>query len=182
MSKISNDFLNAIILLARKDTSLSLKDCCKKLKYPHTRAYNWYKSLKDGKWQAGYNKTEDGQPLEEELINEFINIFVFTHNSSKILKRLVTDKCLNDRRCFSAQMKILKSIFKKYPNIDFWLSVDFGEKRDNILFYIGRHEKYIHQKYLDFTAKDKYTKFKYNYKPKEEKPKKKTKKNLWDYY
>ena len=32
-------------------------------------------------------------------------------------------------------MKVLKNIFKKYPNLDFWLTVDFGEPKDDILLY-----------------------------------------------
>ena len=182
MPKISNSLLKEVASLAQKNPSFSLKDCCKKLGYSQSTVYNWYTKLKKGTWKSGYSKTEDQEPLSEEVINNFINAFAFTDNSKKILKRLVSPNCLKDKYCYSKQMKVLKSIFKKYPNLDFWLTVDFGEPKDDILFYIGKNEKYIHQKYLDFTRKDCYTKFEYNYKPENITPREKKKKNIWDFY
>lgn len=183
MPKISNDLLKEISCFAQQNPSFSLKDCCIKLGYMQSTVYNWYTKLKKKTWNAGYSRTEDKQPLSEEVIDDFVNAFAFTDNSRKILKRLVSAKCLQDKYCYSKQMKVLKNIYKKYPNLDFWLNVDFGEPKDDILFYIGKNEKYIHEKYLDFTKKDSYTKFEYNYKPEQKQPpKQKKKKNIWDFY
>jgi len=182
MPKISNNLLNEITDLAKQNPSFSLKDCCLKLGYSQSTVYNWYTKLKKSIWQSGYSKTEDQQPLSQEVVDNFVHAFVFTDNSRKILKRLVSAKCLKDKHCYSKQMKVLKNIFTKYPNLDFWLTVDFGEPKDDILFYIGKNEKYIDQKYLDFTREDEYTKFEYSYKPENKQPRDKKKKNIWDFY
>lgn len=182
VQKISNQILIDMLGCSKQDPSLSIKDCSKKLGYNHTTVYNWYRNLKSGKWEAGYSKTEDSEPLNESVVDDFVNSFSFSQNSSKILKKLVTKKCLTNSYCYAKQFKILKRLFKKYPNIDFWLNVDFGEPKDDILLYIGKAEQNLHKKFIDFTAKDGYTKFNYDYKPKKREPRDKKKKNIWDYY
>lgn len=182
MEKISNNLLLEIIKISSSNPSYSLKDCCIELSYTPTTVYNWYKSLKEGKWPKNYHKTEDGEDLTPQIVDDFINGFSFSQNSSKILKRLVTKKCLLNSHCYGKQQKILKRLFKKYPNIDFWLTVDFGELKDDILFYIGKNEQNLDKKYIDFTSKDCYTKFEYNYKPEENTPRPVKKRNVWDFY
>lgn len=182
MQKISNSFLTSAIEVSVRNPSYSLKDCAEELKCKSTTLYNWYRNLKTGKWPKNYSKTEDQIPLDEKIVDKFISSFAFSQNSAKILKKMVTKKCLSNSFCYAKQHKILKRLFKKYPNIDFWLHVDFGEARDDILFYIGKNEQNLHRKYLDFTNKDVYTEFKYEYKPEEASPKTKKRKNLWDFY
>ena len=73
-------------------------------------------------------------------------------------------------------------MFKKYPNIDFWLHVDFGEPRDDMLLFLGKGEETIKKKYLDFSASDNYTPFEYNYTETPSPKPKKRLKTIWDYY
>ena len=184
MQKISNKLLLSIIELASKDASFSLKDCCKKLAYKHTTLYNWHRNLESEKWGAGYSKTEDGEPLEKETIEKFLNCFVFSNHASKILKRLLNGQCLKDRYCYAKQFKVLKSAFSKYPSVNFWLYANIGEPKDEILFYLGKNESILKKKYIDFHTEDDYTKCEYKYKEPEpnQKPFAKKKKSLWDYY
>ena len=182
MAKISNKFLYDCAKITAENPSYSLKDCCKSLGYSESTSYGWYKKLKDGTWSEGYSKTEDQNPLSQDAISKFLNCFVFTENATKILKKLVSKNILLNKQLYIQQMKFLKGVYKKYPNVDFWLNVDFGEKRDSILYYIGKNEKYIHEKYLDFNRKDCYTKFEYNYKPEKIEPKEKKKRSIWDHY
>lgn len=180
--KISNKIIQSITDLSKSNPSLSIKDCCQKLGYKHTTIYNWHKNFKDKKWKAGYSKTEDGEPIDEVLVYDFIHCFSFSQNSAKILKKLVVQKCLYNSSCYAKESNFLKSLFKKYPNINFWLNVDFGPPKDTILFFKGKAEQNLHKKYIDFTAKDQYTKFEYKHEPIENKPREKKKKNLWDFY
>lgn len=182
MQKISNNFLLKIIEIAKNNISLSVRECAEKIDFKATTLYNWHSNLKKGKWPKNYSKTEDKMALEEEIVNQFISCFAFSNSSSRILRRMVSKKCLQDKYCYAKQHKILKRLFEKYPNINFWLNVDFGDPRDDILFYIGKNEQNLHKKYLDFTKEDSYTEFEYKYKPEENTPKTKTKKNLWDFY
>jgi len=182
MEKISNALLRNIINISQPNPSYSLKDCCLKAGYKSTTLYNWYRNLKEGKWQAGYSKTHDGTPLSEDVIHDFLKCFVFSHNAQKILKRLVNPKCLKDKYCYAKQLKVLKNIFSKYPNVNFWLYANLGEPKDEVLFYIGKNESNLKKKYVDFSAKDDYTKVEYKYQPEERASQIKVKKNLWDYY
>ena len=180
--KISSSIIKEIIELGEADLSLSLNDCSDKLGVKGSTISTWQRNLKSGKWTAGYEKTEDGEPLAENLVEKFKKSFAFSRSSSKILRRLVTKKCLNNRSCFAKQHKILKRLFKKYPSVPFWLHVDFGDPRDDILLFIGKAEFQLKKKYIDFNAVDEYTPFTYNY-TKEDKPKKdKLPKTIWDFY
>lgn len=180
--KISNDLLREVILLHDQDISLSLTDCSSSLGVKTPTLSSWHRNVKSGKWKAGYSRTEDGKPLDSDIIQKFKECFVFGGHANKILKKLVTPKCLHNKYCFAKQHKILRRLFKKYPNIDFWRHVDFGEPRDDILLFLGKGEETIKKKYLDFSASDDYTPFKYEYTetstPKPTKPPK----TIWDYY
>ena len=182
MQKISNTLLLDIVEISEQNKSFSLKECAEHGGYKSNTVSNWYYNFKKGKWAKDYNKTEDGIALSPETVDKFINCFEFSSNMFKILKKLVNKKCLRDKFCIGKQSKILKKIFKEYPNIDFWLHVDFGEPRDDILFFLGKNKQNLDKKYIDFTAKDSYTKFDYKYKPENKPPRKKKKKNLWDFY
>lgn len=182
MQKISNDLLLQVIEFSKKNISLSLRDCAKKLEIKPTTLHNWRNNFKKKKWPKNYSKTQNKEPLKEEIVEDFINCFGFSLNAASILKKMVSKKCLYDKHCYMKQHKILKRLFEKYPNIDFWLNVDFGDPKDDILFHIGKNEQNLHKKYLDFTREDSYTKFTYKYKPEDNIPKTKSKKNLWDYY
>jgi hypothetical protein len=180
--KISNSLLEEILRLGNQDLSLSLNDCSDHVGVKGTTLSTWHRNLKSGKWSSGYEKTEDGEPLIEDLVEKFKKSFAFSGSASKILRRLVTKKCLNNRSCFAKQHKILKRLFKKYPSVSFWLHVDFGDPRDDILLFIGKAEFQLKKKYLDFHAVDEYTPFTYDY-TKEDKPKKdKPPKTIWDFY
>ena len=182
MEKISNNLLSKIIDASSSNPSYSLKDCCLSLGYKHSTLYAWYRNLKSKKWASGYSKTNDGIPLDSNVIDRFLNCFEFSNNAPKILKRLLTDKCLKNRHCYAKQFKVLKNIFSKYPSVNFWLHAKLGDKKDEFLFYLGKNELDLKQKYIDFHAKDEYIKCEYNYKPSKRTPKQKKKKNLWDYY
>ncbi len=182
MEKISNKILESIIHFAESNLSYSLQDCCDKLNFKYSTVYNWQKNLKSKKWKHGYDKTQDEKPLSEKIINQFLGCFQFSKNSSKILKKLLTNKCLNNKHCYIKQLKVLKNIFKKYSDVNFWLYCNLGEPKDEMLFYLGKNEDMLKKKYIDFTAKDEYIKFKQDYKPKPKKKAPKTKRNIWDYY
>jgi len=180
--KISNSILRQVIDLHSADVSISFTECAKEIGIKATTLSSWQRNIKTGKWSSGYSRTEDGEPLTKELVEKFSDCFVFGGKANKILKKLITPKCLHNKACFAKQHKILRRMFKKYPNIDFWLHVDFGDPRDDMLLFLGKGEETIKKKYLDFSASDDYTPFEYNYKGKP--PTKPTKrvKNLWDYY
>jgi hypothetical protein len=181
MSKISNQTLKEIIFASKEDISLSLADCCKKLGLNHPTVYGWQKKLKDESWPKNYKKTEDGVPLSPDNVNGFISCCAFSSNIPKILEKFVDKKFLANKYSFTKQAKILKNLFKKYPDVNFWLYCDFGKPRGDMLYYTGKGEKLLKKKFLDFNAKYEYTKVEYNYKP-EKSPLKDKKKNLWDYY
>ena len=111
--KISNHLLTDVIEFANQDISLSLADCAKELGLKGATLSTWHRNLKSGKWLNGYNKTEDSEPLKAELVEAFKACFTFSGSASKILRKLVTAKCLNNRSCFAKQHKILKRLFKK---------------------------------------------------------------------
>jgi len=181
--KISNDILRKAIQFNEKDISSSIKDFAESADLKASTLSAWHRKLKKGEWPPNYSKTADGEPLEPELVEKFVNAFSFSGSSSRILKRLVTAKCLNNKYCFAKQHKILKRMFKKYPNVHFWLKADFGEPRDDILLFLGKAESGLKKKYIDFKAKDTYTSFNYTYEPTEStNPKPKKKRSFWDYY
>jgi hypothetical protein len=181
--KISNRLLVDIIECANRDISLSLIDCAQNLGLKGATLSTWHRNFKSGKWLHGYNKTQDSEPLKEELVNDFKNSFVFSGSASKILRRLVTSKCLNNRSCFAKQHKILKRLFKKYPSVDFWLHVDFGDPRDDILLFTGNAEFQLKKKYMDFNAVDSYTPFEYRHTPPTTNATPpKPRKTMWDFF
>jgi len=181
--KISNHLLADVIEVAQRDISLSLADCAKELGIKSSTLSTWHRNLKSGKWLNGYNKTEDLEPLKNELVDAFKSCFAFSGSASRILRKLVTAKCLNNRSCFAKQHKILKRLFKKYPSVDFWLHVDFGDPRDDILLFIGNAEFQLKKKYMDFNAVDAYTPFEYNHTPPNINPLRiKSPKTIWDFY
>ena len=180
--KISNTLLLRAIGLCENDVSLSVGDCAAKLSLKTSTLSSWHRNLKSGKWEAGYSRTEDGEPLVLEVVKKFSQCFVFGGQASRILKKLITPKCLHNKACFAKQHKILRRLFKKYPDINFWLHVDFGRPRDDMLLFLGKGEETIKKKYLDFSAPDTYTPFEYTYTPPpSERPPKRIK-TLWDYY
>jgi len=181
--KISNDILIKAISFSEKDISLSLLDFAETTDIKGSTFSSWHRKLKSGEWASNYSKTEDGVPLNPELVIKFSNCFRFSGSSPRILKRLVNTKCLNNRACFKKQHTVLKRLFLKYPNVNFWLYADFGEPRDDLLFFIGKAEYQLKKKYRDFHASDNYTPFSYNYTPQpDNSPKKKNPKKIWDYY
>lgn len=181
--KISNHLLADVIECSNQDISLSLMDCAEKLGLKGATLSTWHRNFKSGKWLHGYNKTEDDEPLKEEIVNDFKNSFAFSGSASRILRRLVTSKCLTNRACFAKQHKILKRLFKKYPSVNFWLHVDFGDPRDDILLFIGDAEFQLKKKYMDFNAVDSYTPFEYNHTPITiNTPQRKSPKTIWDFY
>jgi hypothetical protein len=181
--KISNHLLLEIISFGTDDISASLADCASHLGLKGPTVATWHRNFKTGKWPKNYSKTEDQQPLRPELVEKFIKSFIFSGHASKILKRLVSAKCLRNKQCFMKQHKILKRLFKKYPTLDFWLNMDFGEPKDDILLFTGKAEKYLRKKYLDFSAVDGYTPFEYTFnEPISDRPRRKRHKSLWDYY
>ena len=181
--KISNDLLSKIAAFSNSDPAASMADCATSLGLKAPTLYNWYRNLKSGKWPSDYAKTDDGTPLEPDIVKSFVQSFSFSHYSSKILKKLVCQKCLKNKYCFAKQHKILKRLFGRYPNVDFWLHVDLGDPREDILLWLGKGEPRIRQKFLDFTAKDSYTPFVYDYQPSgrtRRRPKKRG--TPWDFY
>lgn len=181
--KISNRLLEGITEFANQDISLSLSDCAEKLGLKAATLSTWHRNFKSGKWLPGYEKTEDSEPLRVDLVEAFVGSFAFSGSASRILRKLVTPKCLTNRACFAKQHKILKRLFKKYPSVAFWLYVDFGDPRDDILLFIGKAEFQLHKKYMDFSAVDAYAPFEYTYTPlADNPPKKKAPKTIWDFY
>jgi len=182
VEKISNSLLVKITEVSASNPSYSLKDCCLKLDRKPATLYSWYRNLRSQKWGAGYSKTSDNLPLQSDVIDKFLDCFEFSSNAPKILKRLLTDKCLKNRHCYAKQFKVLKNAFSKYPSVSFWMYAKLGDKKDEFLFYLGKNELDLKQKYIDFHAQDDYIKFEYDHKPSKKEPKKKKKRNLWDYY
>lgn len=181
--KISNQLLRKIVDFGSDDISLSTSDCADSLGIKATTLSAWHRNFKTGKWSPDYSRTEDGEPLNAVLVEEFKHAFSFSGSASRILKKLVTPKCLRNRSCFAKQHKILKRLFKKYPSVAFWLHVDFGDPRDDILLFIGNAEFQLKKKYMDFHATDGYTPFEYSFTPSTDNPpKKKAPKTIWDFY
>ena len=148
--KISDDLLKEVIAFCDGTGTNSLTACAKKagLKAPTLTA--WHANLKSGKWAAGYSKTSDEQPLCADTIAAFLDCFAFVGIINKILKRLLSNKCLHNKFCFANQNKILGRLLKKYPDTNFWLYADFGEPVDNLLFLLGKNEPALRKKYVDF--------------------------------
>ena len=71
MQKISNDLLLQVIEFSKKNISLSLRDCAKKLEIKPTTLHNWRNNFKKKKWPKNYSKTQDKEPLKEEIVEEF---------------------------------------------------------------------------------------------------------------
>ena len=181
--KISNHLLRKAIAFSEKDISLSLVDFAETIDVKGSTFSSWHRKLKSGEWAPNYSKTEDGVALDPELVEKFTCSFIFSASSPRILKRLVNSKCLKNRSCFAKQHKVLKKLFLKYPDVNFWLYADFGEPRDDILFFTGKAEYQLKKKYVDFHASDKYTPFSYKYSPLlDNSPKKKIPKKIWDFY
>ena len=182
MAKISNHILKEIVSASKEDPSLSLADCCETLGLNHPTVYGWQKKFKDKSWPKDYKKTEDGIALLPDNVDNFISCCTFSSKIPKILKKFADKKLLMNKYSFAKQAKILKNLFKKYPDVNFWLYCDFGEPRGDMFYYTGKGEKLLKKKFLDFNAKEEYTKITFNYKPEKIPPKKKKKKNLWDFY
>tara|TARA_R110000803_G_scaffold96975_1_gene165112 strand:- start:149 stop:706 length:558 start_codon:yes stop_codon:yes gene_type:complete len=182
-TKISNELLKNIVDFSSKDISFSISDCADSLNIKAATLSTWHRNFKTGKWPSDYSRTEDGKPLDSVLVEEFKRSFSFSGSASRILKKLVTPKCLRNRSCFAKQHKILKRLFKKYPSVAFWLHVDFGEPREDILLFIGNAEFQLKKKYMDFSAVDTYTPFEYQYtRPPAGPTPKKSPKTIWDFY
>ena len=149
--KISNDLLKEVIAFCDGSGTNSLTVCAKKagLKAPTLTA--WHANLKSEKWPPGYSKTSDNQPLCADTISSFLDCFAFVGIINKILKRLLSNKCLHNKFCFANQHKILGRLLKKYPDTNFWLYADFGGKVDNLLFLLGKNEPVLRKKYVDFS-------------------------------
>lgn len=181
---ISNEILNKIINYSEQNPTYSLEVCCKQLNYNYSTAAKWYRNFRDKIWNAGYNNTADGQEINQETIDKFLNSFIYSIKLNKILFKLVNYKALKEKHSFATQKKYLQTVLEKYPNLDFWLYVDLGPKRDHVYSYLKFEKAKIKQKYLEFTNKiDNYSKFEYKYEPKENNtPRKKKKKNIWDFY
>ena len=180
--KISNSVLSEIILLHAADISLSFTECAKKIGLKASTLSAWHRNAKSGRWKEGYSRTEDGKGLNKDLLEQFTSCFVFGGHANKILKKLISPKCLHNKACFAKQHTLLRRLFKKYPNIDFWLHVGFGDKRDDMLLFLGKGEETIRKKYLDFSASDDYTPFEYNHTASAPPTKEKRIKTIWDYY
>lgn len=181
--KISNDILRKAIEFSDKDIGLSLLEFADTVGVKGSTLSSWHRNLKSGKWPPTYSRTEDDQPLDADLVEKFAKAFIFSGSSSRILKRLVLPKCLIHKSCFAKQHKILKKLFYKYPNVNFWLYTDFGERREDILLFTGKAEYKLKKKYIDFSASDNYTPFSYKYTPLKQEPKKKKgPKRIWDFY
>ena len=181
--KISNHILLKAIEFSEKDISLSLLDFADTIGIKGSTFSSWHRKLKSGNWPSNYSRTEDGEPLRPELVEKFSNAFLFSGSSPRILKKLVSPKCLRNRACFAKQHKVLKKLFHKYPDVNFWLYTDFGEPRDDILLFTGKAEYQLKKKYRDFHASDNYIPFRYKYIPLDQQPiKKKAPKKIWDFY
>lgn len=181
---ICNNLLNDIINYSTEHPKESLEYCCRHFGYNYHNFAKWYRNFKNGEWKAGYKHTADGAPIEQDTIDKFLNCFVYSIKLNKVLFKLVKASALKDKRNLFSQKQCLKNIIEKYPNLDFWLNVDLGPKKDHIYSYTRYHKSTIDQKYLEFTtSNDNYSKFEYKYEPKEEKiPTIKKKKKLWDIY
>ena len=180
--KISNSLLRRVVDLHSADISISFSECAKEIDIKSTTLSSWHRNIKSAKWTVGYSRTADGEPLKEDLVKKFSSCFVFGGKANKILKKLITPKCLHNKACFAKQHKILRRMFKKYPDINFWLHVDFGEPRDDMLLFLGKGEATIKKKYLDFSASDDYTPFEYKYTETSAPKPTKSPKTIWDYY
>jgi hypothetical protein len=182
MQKICNSLLNDVIKISKSNPSSTLKECAEKAGYKSSTVYNWYTNLKTGKWPKDYNKTEDQKPLDPKIVDEFVSSFYFSNNIFKILRRLLKPNVLKDKYSIAKQSKTLKRMFNDYPNVDFWLYVDFGEPKDDLLLFLGKAKINLDKKFFEFQASDKYTEFKYEYKPEKITQRVKRKKNIWDFY
>jgi len=180
--KISNSLLRKIISFSLSDTSASFSDCAKFLSINTGTLSSWHRKFKNLDWPKDYAKTEDKIPLDPKLVDEFVSCFVYSGHISKILKRLVVGKCLRNAACFRKQNKILKRLLKKYPNLDFWLNMDFGEPREDILLFTGKWDKHLKKKYLDFSTVDAYTPFEYKFKAQPPSGRPRRPRSVWEYY
>lgn len=179
--KISNKLLKDIVALCEKDISLSISECAQLVGMKGPTLTAWRSNLRTKKWGPNYSKTEDGELLDPALVEKFINSFVFGENASKILKRLVLPKCLNDPICIGKQRKLLKRLVKKYPNINFWLYANLGEPREDMLLFLGKGEKALKKKYIDFSTTLSYTQYK-RINVTSPPSSSKARNNPWDYY
>lgn len=179
--KISNNLLKRVISHCEKDISLSIGECAQLVGLKGPTLTSWRSNLRSGKWNSSYSRTADGKPLDQKIIDKFLGCFVFGENASKILKRLVTVKCLNDPYCIGKQRKILKRLVKKYPNINFWLFANLGDPRDDMLLFLGKGESSLKKKYIDFSTELSYTQYKKT-NVTSPPPSPQRRHNLWDYY
>jgi len=183
-TSISIDILQRIIDHSTSNPTFSLEKCCRDLNLNYTTCASWYKNFQKGKWSAGFNNTTDGKAIDQQIIDSFLNCFVYSIKLNKILFRLIKPAMLKDKKSLAIQKNCLKSILEKYPNLDFWLSVDLGNKLNHINNYLKYFKSSIDKKYIEFTScEDNYSKFEYKYEPKKNNnPKNKKKKNIWDFY
>ena len=181
-SKISNSVLRQIIALHSSDISIAISECALKINIPSATLSSWHNKVKIGKWKTGYTKTEDKEPLLEDNIEKFKNCFGLSGKANKILKKLLTSKTFHSKNFFEKQHVYLRRLVKKYPDINFWLYVDFGNPIDDLVMFFGKGDALIKKKYIDFSASDSYTPFEYSFTETSPQASEKRVKTLWDYY
>lgn len=74
MPKISNAFLKNYADISDQNPWFSMQDCCQHLNVKPTTVVNWKNKFKNEIWKAGYNKTEDKEPLAQENIDLFMSV------------------------------------------------------------------------------------------------------------
>lgn len=74
------------------------------------------------------------------------------HSEKKeIIQRLVTIPAKQKRPFWAKEMKFLNDFIEKYPNLNFWKVVSFGNKIESLLLLKGEFgEKELKRKYLEF--------------------------------
>ena len=72
-------------------------------------------------------------------------------DKKKIIERLVDIPQKGKRPFWAREMKFLKDFMEKYPSLEFWQKVTFGEKLESLLLLKGEFgEAKIKKKYLEF--------------------------------
>ena len=72
--KISNNLLKEVIFLHDKDISLSITECATTVGVKTPTLSAWHRNLKSGKWKRRYSRTEDGEPLDADLVDRFARV------------------------------------------------------------------------------------------------------------
>ena len=72
-------------------------------------------------------------------------------DKKRIIERLVNIPSKGKRPFWAREMKFLKDFMAKYPSLEFWQKVSFGEKLDTLLLLKGEYgEASVKKKYLEF--------------------------------